>query len=80
MSVKKNNVDKITLDTTIEDVVEWYPDAVSFLMEHGIRCLICGEPAWGTLGDAMREKHFSQEKMDEVLSALRRNVAFSSQK
>jgi len=70
----------ITLDTTIEDLVELYPDAVSFLMEYGIRCLICGEPAWGTLGEAMREKNFPREKMEEVLTALRRNLVHPTQK
>ncbi len=70
----------ITLDTTIEDLVERYPDAVSFLMEYGIRCLICGDPAWGTLKEAMREKNFSREKMEEVLAALRRNLGRSTQK
>ncbi|NOY05875.1 MAG: DUF1858 domain-containing protein [Chlorobi bacterium] len=70
----------ITLDTTIEELVESYPDAVSLLMEFGIRCLICGEPAWGTLEEAMQEKDFPPEKMEKVLAELRRNLSRSTQK
>ena len=33
-----------------------HPEAVTFLMQKGIRCLVCGEPLWGTLGDAMEAK------------------------
>ncbi len=47
---------RIGTDTLIEDLVAAHPAAVTFLMEKGIRCLVCGEPTWGTLGDAMASK------------------------
>ncbi|MDH7516658.1 MAG: DUF1858 domain-containing protein [Bacteroidota bacterium] len=68
--------DDITLDTTIEELIEAYPKSVAFLMDHGIRCVICGEPTWGTLGDAMREKGLGdadQRALVERLVAFVRN-------
>ena len=46
----------VTKDTTIEELVESVPGAVKYLMEQGIRCIICGEPIWGTLEEAAEEK------------------------
>ena len=69
------NPDIITLQITIEDLVERHPRAVTFLMEHGIRCLLCGEPAWGTLEDAMREKGVSGTDAGTLLQALRRYLS-----
>ncbi len=62
---------EISRDTIIEDLVEAYPDAITFLMEKGIRCLRCGEPIWGTLGSAMDEKDFPVERQMEIVQELR---------
>jgi len=62
----------VTRDIDIEDLVEAYPDAVTFLMEKGIRCLRCGEPIWGTLGSAMDEKDFPIARQMEIVKELRR--------
>jgi len=48
----KNN---ITLETTVEELVEKYPKAVGFLARHDVRCIRCGEPLWCTLGELFRE-------------------------
>lgn len=61
---------KITKEIFIEDLVREYPDAVEYLMKHGIRCLICGEPAWGTLETAAKEKGFSSEQIDVFVNEL----------
>ena len=45
----------ISLDTSIEELVERYPQAVSFLSRRGVRCIRCGEPLWCTLGELLRE-------------------------
>lgn len=49
----------ITKDITIEDLVEEIPGSVRYLSEKGIKCIACGEPIWGTLEDAAKEKGFS---------------------
>ncbi len=67
MSNKKN---KVSSDTTIEELVELYPDAVTYLMEKGIRCIRCGEPIWGTLEDAAKEKGFSDDDIQVFVKDL----------
>lgn len=51
----------ITKDTLIEDLVREMPEAVDYLMKSGIRCLRCGEPIWGSLESAGKEKGFSDK-------------------
>lgn len=45
-------------DIEIEALVTKYPFSVKYLMEKGIRCIACGEPIWGTLEEAAKEKGF----------------------
>ena len=55
---------EITKDITIEDLVEKVPASVGYLSEKGIRCIACGEPIWGTLEDAAREKGFGDQDIE----------------
>jgi methionine synthase II (cobalamin-independent) len=48
-------VQKINLKTQIEDIATEYPEAVGFLIRRGVRCIRCGEPVWGTLGELLEE-------------------------
>lgn len=61
---------KITKDIYIEDLVELFPASVGYLMEKGIRCLRCGEPIWGTLETAAKEKGFSDEEINIFVEEL----------
>lgn len=61
---------KITFDTTIEEIVRNSPEAVKYLMEKKIRCIRCGEPIWGTLGEVLDEKGFSLEDKTMILEEL----------
>jgi methionine synthase II (cobalamin-independent) len=54
----------------IEDLVRELPQSVTYLMEQGIRCLRCGEPIWGTLESAAKEKGFSESKIEEFVKEL----------
>jgi methionine synthase II (cobalamin-independent) len=60
----------ITKDTTIEDLVEKVPGAVKYLMEQGIRCIVCGEPIWGTLEEAAEEKGYGPEDIERFVREL----------
>lgn len=60
----------ITKDTSIEELVEDVPGAVKYLMEQGIRCIICGEPIWGTLEEAAVEKGFNEDKIKQFVDDL----------
>lgn len=57
-------------DISIADVTECYPQTVGYLSQKGIRCIRCGEPIWGTLAEAAREKGFSEEQIDAVVTEL----------
>ena len=60
----------ITKDITIEDLVEDYPFAEEFLRVRGIKCIRCGEPIWGTLETACKDKGFTDEQIDEIVKDL----------
>lgn len=61
---------KITKDITIEDLVEGVPQSVKYLMNKGIKCIACGEPIWGTLEDAAREKGFTDDDIKRFVNEL----------
>ncbi len=54
----------------IEDLVNELPESVSYLMKQGIRCIACGEPIWGTLEQAAKEKGFRDEEIDTFVTEL----------
>ncbi|HAF28933.1 MAG TPA: DUF1858 domain-containing protein [Bacteroidales bacterium] len=61
---------KITKEITIEELIETVPQSVKYLMEKGIKCIACGEPIWGTLEDAAKEKGLSEEEINETVEDL----------
>mgnify|MGYP006300643231 FL=1 len=63
---------EITKEITIEELVEQKVDAVKYLADKGIKCIACGEPIWGTLEEAAREKGFSDEEIRGFVSDLNR--------
>ncbi|RMH66494.1 MAG: DUF1858 domain-containing protein [Calditrichaeota bacterium] len=68
----------ITKETTIEELVEEVPGAVTYLMEQHIRCIRCGEPIWGTLEEAAREKGYDDvriQKFVDDLNAMKKEQA-----
>lgn len=63
-------MNQITKDIEIEDLVRILPKAVSYLSEKGIRCLRCGEPIWGTLEEASKEKGFDENNIEIFVKEL----------
>jgi methionine synthase II (cobalamin-independent) len=61
---------KITKDIPIEDLVDNVPQAVKYLMNEGIKCIACGEPIWGTLEDAAKEKGYNDEDIERFVKDL----------
>ena len=61
---------KITKDIEIEDLVKILPEAVSYLRIEGIRCLRCGEPIWGSLEAAAKEKGFKDVDVEKFVKDL----------
>jgi len=60
----------ITKQIEIEDLLGLLPEAVGYLMEKGIRCLRCGEPIWGTLEEAAKEKGFNNIEIENFVHEL----------
>lgn len=60
----------ITKEIEIEDLIKEVPQTVTFLMEKGIRCLRCGEPIWGTLETAAKEKGFDDLEIESFVNDL----------
>ncbi len=65
----------INKEIEIEELVDLLPDAVTYLMEKGIRCLRCGEPIWGTLEDAAKEKGFNNDDIQGFVDDLNKLYA-----
>ncbi len=60
----------ISKDIEIEELVRTYPFSVKYLMEHGIRCIACGEPIWGTLEEAAKEKGFDTNAINRFVDEM----------
>lgn len=60
----------ITKEIEIEELVNTYPFSVRYLMEQGIRCIACGEPIWGSLEEAAKEKNFDEVQIQHFVDEL----------
>ena len=56
---------------SIEDLVRHYPGVVKHLIERNLPCLVCGEPAWGTLEEFARDHGYSERDIDALVCNLR---------
>ena len=61
---------KINKDISIEELIEQVPASVKYLMNEGIRCIVCGEPIWGTLEEAAEEKGFNEKDIERFVTEL----------
>lgn len=61
---------QIDENITIEELTETYPKTVQYLSKHHIRCIICGEPIWGTLKEACEEKKKSEEEIKQIVQDI----------
>lgn len=65
---------KINKEIEIEDLVKILPEAVAYLRVEGIRCLRCGEPIWGSLDDAAKEKGFDDKDVARFVTELNKLI------
>lgn len=65
-------MNKVEIDKSIsiEDLISIKPESVRYLMEKGIRCLRCGEPIWGTLESAAKEKGFNDTEIQHFVDEI----------
>ncbi len=68
---QKNSFMEISKDILIEDLVDNYPLSIDYLSKQGIRCIRCGEPIWGSLEEAAKEKGFTDIEINKFVSELK---------
>lgn len=73
-------MDRINKNISIEDLIQILPDSVSYLMKKGIKCLACGEPIWGTLESASRQKGFTDLQIMEFVKDLNEMLTVKPEK
>ncbi|MEW5841977.1 MAG: DUF1858 domain-containing protein [Bacteroidota bacterium] len=71
-------MNRVTKEIEIEDLVKQIPESVTYLMDNGIRCLRCGEPIWGTLEAAAKEKGFDELQIEKFVVDLNKLVESDS--
>jgi hypothetical protein len=54
----------------IEELVTVLPESVRYLMEKGIKPIVCGEAIWDTLEGAARQMGISDEEIDAMVVDL----------
>lgn len=45
---------EINEKTLIEDLVKEHPETIKVFVKHGMPCIVCGEPLWGTIEENAR--------------------------
>jgi hypothetical protein len=65
-------MEQITKNTYVEELLEIKPLAVSYFLDKGIACLVCGEPFWGTIEELVLKKGYSQEQLEQFVEELNR--------
>jgi hypothetical protein len=55
---------------TIEDLVEAAPESVRYLIDKGLPCIVCGQPAWGTLEKMAMARGRSAADIGEIVSDI----------
>ncbi|MDD4236056.1 MAG: hypothetical protein PHF99_08585 [Bacteroidales bacterium] len=61
---------KIEKSIYVENLLEILPESVNYLSDKDIVCIRCGAPVWGTLYEAAKEKNYSDEEIEQMVSEL----------
>lgn len=65
---------RIEKNIPIEELITQHPISVHILMKKGIKCIVCGEPIWGTLEDTVKEKGFSDQDLDGIVEEINEGI------
>ncbi|MCD6500127.1 MAG: hypothetical protein J7M25_17680 [Deltaproteobacteria bacterium] len=61
---------KIAKETPVEDLVEEYPEAAGWMSRRGLRCVVCGEPFWGSLEELATEDGVVGDDFEKLITEL----------
>ena len=56
-------IEEIDENISVEALIEQFPESAGYLTKEGVVCFVCGEPAWGTLGEIVLSKDLNVEKI-----------------
>lgn len=62
----------IDANTTIEDIVQSHPELIKILVEHGLTCIACGEPLWGTLQENASRQGITN--LEDIINKLNKSI------
>ncbi|MBD3373176.1 MAG: DUF1858 domain-containing protein [Candidatus Coatesbacteria bacterium] len=65
----------LTPQTPVEVVLDEHPAAADWLLQRGVICLRCGEPFWGSLGELLRNKRYTDEETARLVDELNAHLA-----
>ncbi len=65
----------VTAETKVDEMVEAWPETVSFLLRRGLPCVVCGEPFWGRLRELCEQKGWGEEKIAELVREFNEEVS-----
>lgn len=58
--------------TSVEELIEQFPAAVSIMLRNDLACLVCGEPVWGTVEELARTHGWQDQQIGSLVSELNR--------
>jgi len=61
--------------TSIEELLDVYPQAVSIMLRNDLPCLVCGEPVWGTIEELAGRSGWSTGKVATLVEELNRSYS-----
>ncbi|MDD2564460.1 MAG: hypothetical protein PHU27_09625 [Salinivirgaceae bacterium] len=61
---------KITKEILIVDLIDLLPESATYLMNQHIKCVACGEPIWGTLEQASKQKGYNDNDIERFVREL----------
>jgi len=68
----------ITKHDEIVFILKGIPEALHYLMEKGVCGISCGEPTWGILESAAKEKGFTDTEIDDIVQDLNNILTLQS--
>jgi hypothetical protein len=60
----------ITRTDEIEFILKGIPEALPYLMKKGVCGISCGEPTWGILESAAKEKGLTDIEIENIVNEL----------
>ena len=57
-------------ETQVEELVEAHPEVAGWMTRRGMRCVVCGEPFWGTLEELASDSNLDEKDFEKFLVDL----------